>query len=74
MKRSHTAGFLKALATLGLSGACAACAGGHSQVSSSGDAASFSNHAPEVNPSDVGGQALEQRNRDIVQSVLSRSM
>jgi hypothetical protein len=79
MKRSLTAGFLKALATLLLSGACAACAGVYSQASSSGDSssgdsASSSNHLPEGNRSDVSGEALEQRNRDIVQSVTGRAM
>lgn len=74
MKRSHTAGILKSLATLVLSGACAACAGIHSQASSSGDSMSLSNHISEGNPSDVRGEALEQRNRDIVQSVTGRAM
>jgi hypothetical protein len=74
MKRSHTAAFLKALATLVLSGACAACASVHSQASPSGNSASVGNHVPNGNPSDLHGEALEQRNRDIVQSVTGRAL
>lgn len=74
MKRSHTAGLLKALTIVVLSGVCAACAGGHSQASSGGDSVSLSNHIPEGNPSDLSAEALEQRNRDIVQSVTGRAM
>jgi ABC-type glycerol-3-phosphate transport system substrate-binding protein len=74
MKHGHTAGILKTLATLVLGGACAACAGTHSQATSSGDSASLGNHVPHANPPDVSGAALEQRNRDIVQSVTGRAM
>ncbi|MGF6574980.1 hypothetical protein ABH945_007109 [Paraburkholderia sp. GAS333] len=69
MKHSHAAGFLKALFTLVISVACAACAGVHSPASLSGDSASFSNRLPADS-----GEALEQRNRDIVQSVTGRAM
>ncbi|MGF6574074.1 hypothetical protein ABH945_006196 [Paraburkholderia sp. GAS333] len=74
MKHSHAAGFLKALFTLVISVACAACAGVHSPASLSGESASPGNHVVSGNPSDLRGEALEQRNRDIVQSVTGRAM
>lgn len=74
MERSVTAGILNALVTLVLSGACAACAGVHSQASPSSESASFSNHLPGGNLSEHRGETLEQRNRDIVQSVTGRAM
>jgi hypothetical protein len=74
MKRGHTAGILKVVGTLALCGACAACADVLPQRSSSSDSASLGNRVQEGIPSTVGGEALEQRNRDIVQSVTGRAM
>lgn len=74
MKRSHMTGLVKALAALVLGGACAACAGVHSQPSPGGDSASLGNHMSGRNPSDISADAFEQRNRDIVKSVTGRAM